>query len=83
MRYRSSDKLLPFPDEDEQPVSHLQWEMMKIRTIKAGSLTKLVEHLAPPIASFDEVDPGYIMAFMTTYRTFSTMTEIVDLLFER
>ncbi|RMX60165.1 hypothetical protein pdam_00010093, partial [Pocillopora damicornis] len=83
VRYRSSDKFLPSPDEDEQPVSHLQWEMMKIRTIKAGSLTKLVEHLAPPIASFDEVDPGYIMAFMTTYRTFSTMTEIVDLLFER
>lgn len=83
VRYHSSDKLLPIPDEDEQPISHLQWETMKIRTIKVGSLTKLVEHLAPPIASFDEVDPGYIMAFMTTYRTFSKMTEVVDLLFER
>ena len=73
---------MPFPTP-ETAETVARTEMMKIRTIKAGSLTKLVEHLAPPIASFDEVDPGYIMAFMTTYRTFSTMTEIVDLLFER
>ena len=83
VRYRSSDKLLPSPDDEEQPFSHLQWETMRIRTIKAGSLAKLVEHLAPSIASLEEIDPGYIMAFMTTYRTFAKTTEVVDLLLER
>ena len=80
VRYRSSDKRPPSPDED---ISHLLWETIRIRTIKAGSLGKLVEHLAPSAASLEELDPGYLIAFLNTYRTFAQATEIADLLFER
>ena len=80
VRYRSSDKLLPSPEED---ISYLQWETISIRTIKAGSLSKLVEHLAPSTASLEEVDPGYLIAFLSTYRTFANATQIANLLFER
>lgn len=80
VRYHSSDKVLPSPDED---ISHLLWETIRIRTIKAGSLAKLVEHLAPSAASLEELDPGYLIAFLSTYRTFAQATEIADLLFER
>lgn len=84
VRYRSSDKLLPSsPVDGEEPVSHLQWETWRIRTIKAGSVAKLVEHLAPSNASLEEVDPGYLIAFLNTYRTFAKTTEIADLLFQR
>jgi len=82
VRYRSSDKLLPSP-EDDSPISHLQWETWRVRTIKAGSLAKLVEHLSPTKASLAELDPGYLIAFLCTHRTFAKTAEIVDLLLER
>lgn len=80
VRYRSSDKLLPSADED---ISYLLWETMRVRTIKAGSLAKLVEHLAPSTAPLEEIDPGYLIAFLSTYRTFANTTQIAELLFER
>lgn len=80
VRYRSSDTMVPSPDED---ISHLLWETIRIRTIKAGSLAKLVEHLAPSTSSLEDLDPGYLIAFLSTYRTFAQATEIADLLFER
>lgn len=82
VRYRSSDKLLPSP-EDEAPISHLQWETWRVRTIKAGSLARLVEQLSPVKGALEELDPGYLIAFLSTYRTFAKTTEIIDLLFER
>ena len=82
VRYHSSDKLLPSP-EDEAPISHLQWETMRVWIIKAGSLSRLVEHLSPTKAALEELDPGYLMAFLSTYRTFAQTAEVVDLLLER
>lgn len=79
--YRSSDKLLP--SHEEEDISYLQWQTISIRTIKAGSLSKLVEHLAPSTAPLEEVDPGYLIAFLNTYRTFANATQIANLLFER
>lgn len=83
VRYRSSDRDKQLPSPDEEDVAYLQWETLRIRTIKAGSLAKLVEHLAPSAASLEELDPGYLIAFLSTYRTFAQATEIADLLFER
>ncbi|KAL9988919.1 hypothetical protein ACROYT_G003414 [Oculina patagonica] len=80
VRYRSSDKLPPSADED---ISYLLWETMRVRTIKAGSLAKLVEHLAPSTAPLEEIDPGYLIAFLNTYRTFANAPQIAELLFER
>lgn len=80
VRYRSSDILQPSTEGD---ISYLQWETMRVRTIKAGSLAKLVDHLAPSTAPLEEIDPGYLVAFLSTYRTFANTTQIADLLFER
>ena len=54
-----------------------------MRTIKAGSLAKLVDHLAPSTAPLEDIDPGYLIAFLSTYRPFANTTQIADLLFER
>lgn len=69
--------------ESETPISQLQWHTMRVRTIKAGSLEKLVENLAPEKESLEELDPGYLIAFLSTYRTFAKTTEVIDLLFDR
>lgn len=80
VRYRSSDLKL-FTDDEE--ISHLQWKTLKIRKIKNGTLPKLVEHLAPCKATLDEIDPGYLVAFLTTYRSFAKPQDVLNLLLER
>lgn len=83
VRYRSSDIFLPASPEDEEPFSGLQWETWRVKTIKAGSLAKLVEHLSPVKVASEELDPGFLIAFLSTYRTFAKTTEVADLLFDR
>lgn len=63
------------PDE----FSHLMWETQKTRVIKAGNLEKLVEFLY----NKGEMDSSYVNVFFTTYRTFSTSEEVLDLLINR
>ena len=60
--------------------SHLQWIGHKVKTLRAGSITKLVEHLAP---YQDHVDVSYRTCFLCTYRTFSTAGQVLQLLKER
>ena len=59
------------------------WETLKIRVLKAGTLSKLVEHLTPTQTSVSEEDPGFMLCFLCTYKTFSTTEEVLDLLLER
>ncbi|XP_048587544.1 ral guanine nucleotide dissociation stimulator [Nematostella vectensis] len=79
VRYRSSDR---FPSEEDE-VSHLQWETIRICKIKAGTLEKLVENLAPCKAPLEELDPGYVLAFLSTYRAFAKVEEVLELLLKR
>ena len=60
--------------------SHLQWIAHKVKTLRAGSIAKLVEHLAPYM---EHVDVSYRTCFLCTYRTFSTAGEVLQLLKER
>ena len=60
--------------------SHLQWNAHKVKTLRAGSIAKLVEHLAPYM---EHVDVSYRTCFLCTYRTFSTAGEVLQLLKER
>ena len=60
--------------------SHLQWIGHKVKTLRAGSITKLVEHLAP---YQDHMDVSYRTCFLCTYRTFSTAGQVLQLLKER
>ena len=58
----------------------MQWIAHKVKTLRAGSIAKLVEHLAPYM---EHVDVSYRTCFLCTYRTFSTAGEVLQLLRER
>ncbi|KAJ8792408.1 hypothetical protein J1605_019627 [Eschrichtius robustus] len=51
-----------------------------VRTVKAGTLEKLVEHLVP---AFQGSDLSYVTIFLCTYRAFTTTQRVLDLLFQR
>ena len=59
--------------------SHLMWETQKYRVIKAGTLEKLVEYLYIK----GEMDSTYTNVFLATYRTFSSLEEVLNILVER
>ncbi|XP_024618025.1 ral guanine nucleotide dissociation stimulator isoform X9 [Neophocaena asiaeorientalis asiaeorientalis] len=55
------------------------YETCKVRTVKAGTLEKLVEHLVP---AFQGSDLSYVTIFLCTYRAFTTTQRVLDLLFQ-
>ncbi len=59
---------------------HLQWNSHVIRTLKSGTVEKLVEHLAP---QGNPLSPSYRMCFLCTYRTFTSPDTVLKLLLER
>ena len=75
MRYRSFD-----PTADP---SSKQWETVKVKQMKAGTLEKFVEHLTPAPTENGDCDPGFFLSFLCTYKSFSTNMEVVDLLMKR
>lgn len=64
------------------PAGHMvsQYETCKIRTIKAGTLEKLVENL---LTAFGDNDFTYISIFLSTYRGFASTKEVLELLLDR
>ena len=60
--------------------SHLLWHSHKVRLLKAGTVEKLVEYLAP---YRQEVDVSYRTCFLCTYRTFTTTARVLQLLIDR
>ncbi|XP_041068744.1 ral guanine nucleotide dissociation stimulator-like isoform X4 [Carcharodon carcharias] len=55
-------------------------ETVKIRSIKVGTLEKIVQHL---LEAFDCGDPSYVSVFLATYRAFTTTQEVLELLLNR
>ncbi|KAM9206566.1 ral guanine nucleotide dissociation stimulator-like isoform 2-T4 [Dugong dugon] len=55
-------------------------ETCVVRTFKAGSLEQLVEH---PVPAFLEGDLSFIHVFLGTYRTFTTIQQVLYLLLQR
>ena len=53
---------------------------VQVRTVKAGSVEKLVECLAP---YGTETDVSYRMCFLATYRTFLSPSKLLQLLVNR
>ena len=74
VRYRRS---VSVESTDE---GHLQWNSQKVRTLRAGTVEKIVEHLAP---YGKEADVSYRACFLCTFRTFTTVQEVLKLLVER
>ncbi|XP_029473385.1 ral guanine nucleotide dissociation stimulator-like 1 isoform X2 [Rhinatrema bivittatum] len=67
---------------DQLPPGHTvsQYETCKIRTIRAGTLEKLVENL---LTAFGDNDFTYISIFLSTYRAFASTKEVLEMLIER
>uniref|UniRef100_A0A8C7JYF3 Ral guanine nucleotide dissociation stimulator n=1 Tax=Oncorhynchus kisutch TaxID=8019 RepID=A0A8C7JYF3_ONCKI len=53
------------------------YETCKIRTIKAGTLERLVEYM---VSAFRGKDSTYVTIFLCTYRSFATTKQVLDLL---
>uniref|UniRef100_A0A8C1LLR0 Ral guanine nucleotide dissociation stimulator n=1 Tax=Cyprinus carpio TaxID=7962 RepID=A0A8C1LLR0_CYPCA len=56
------------------------YETCKGRTIKAGTLEKLVEYM---VSAFRGKDYTYVTIFLCTYRAFATTKQVLDLLLNR
>ncbi|XP_072176929.1 ral guanine nucleotide dissociation stimulator-like 1 [Diadema setosum] len=81
--YKAADDSCALNDSCQanlQFLSYLQWETLRIKTIKAASVRKLVEHL--PVA-VEEMDSVYINVFFSTYQTFTNLREALDILISR
>ena len=62
-------------------ISHLEWETVRVKFVKAGSLCRLVENLAS--ADTGEIESTYVNVFLATYRTFASCKQVLNLLIER
>jgi ral guanine nucleotide dissociation stimulator-like 1 len=58
----------------------LEWETVRVRLVKAATLTKLVECLA---SDEGELETTYVNIFLATYRSFSTASQVLGLLIDR
>ncbi len=67
-------------NESDDDISHLEWETVRVRFIKAGTLEKLVESLASDVG---ELESTYVNVFLATYRTFASPKQVLNLLLER
>ncbi|KAK2534428.1 hypothetical protein Q9233_004272 [Columba guinea] len=67
---------------DQLPAEHTvsQDEMCNSRTLKAGTLEKLVENL---LTVFGDNDFKYISIFLSTYRAFASTSTVLELLLDR
>lgn len=68
-----------FKDSDDE-ISHLEWETVRVRFLKAGTVQRLVESLANDDG---ELESTYINVFLATYRAFTTPCEVLELLLAR
>lgn len=68
-----------FQDSDDD-ISHLEWETVRVRFVKAGTLRRLVEALA---TDDGELETTYINVFLATYRSFSNPKQVLQLLLQR
>jgi len=77
VRYHHPCQTISDSDDD---ISHLEWETVRVRLIKAGTLEKLVESLA---SDSGELESTYVNVFLATYRTFSTAACVLALISNR
>lgn len=78
VRYHQPTPTVQADDDDE--ISYLEWETVRVRFVKAATLPRLVEALA---TDDGELESTFINVFLSTYRTFSTPIEVLNLLIMR
>ncbi|KAF4521268.1 hypothetical protein B566_EDAN008471 [Ephemera danica] len=77
VRYHRPNKSV---SAQEDKISHLEWETVRVRHVKAATLVKLVECLA---SDEGELETTYVNIFLATYRSFSTPSQVLGLLLDR
>ncbi|XP_060519056.1 ral guanine nucleotide dissociation stimulator-like 1 isoform X3 [Cylas formicarius] len=78
--HRPTRSLSSSHSDSDDEISHLEWETIRVRFVKAATLKKLVEALS---TDDGELETTYINVFLATYRSFSTPKEVLRLLLER
>ncbi|CAH0557523.1 unnamed protein product [Brassicogethes aeneus] len=78
--HRPTRSLSSSHSDSDDEISHLEWETVRVRFVKAGTLRKLVEALS---TDDGELETTYINVFLATYRSFSTPKEVLKLLLKR
>lgn len=66
--------------ESSDQLSHLEWETVRIKVIKAGTLDKLIESLA---SDTGELESTYMNIFFSTYRSFASPNQVLTILLNR
>ncbi|XP_050361818.1 ral guanine nucleotide dissociation stimulator isoform X2 [Nymphalis io] len=66
--------------ESDDEISHLEWETVRVRFVKAGTVERLVEALA---TDDGELESTYVNVFLATYRSFAECSRVLDLLLRR
>nr|XP_053641691.1 ral guanine nucleotide dissociation stimulator-like 1 isoform X2 [Cherax quadricarinatus] len=67
-------------ESDDDEISHLEWETVRVRFLKAGTLEKLIESLA---SDSGELESTFVNVFLATYRTFSSTRQVLNLILDR
>nr|CAH7759876.1 unnamed protein product [Callosobruchus chinensis] len=78
--HRPTRSLSSSHSDSDDEISHLEWETVRVRFVKAGTLKRLVEALS---TDDGELETTYVNVFLATYRSFSTPAEVLRLLIER
>lgn len=73
VRYHPSSSLSRHDSEDL--VSHLEWETVRVRVIKAGPLEAIVANLADDEGG---LEPTNVNVFLATYRSFASPQQVLD-----
>lgn len=73
------EPVLPASDTAELSTAFIQYHTVKVRRLKAATLERLVTHLLDP----EQQEPDFAHVFLATYRTFTTTSTLIELLFQR
>lgn len=77
---QSTTSIFSWQESDDDEISHLEWETVRVRFLKAGTLEKLIESLA---SDTGELESTFVNVFLATYRTFSTTKQVLNLILDR
>ncbi|XP_076041612.1 ral guanine nucleotide dissociation stimulator-like isoform X2 [Oratosquilla oratoria] len=79
VRYHHPSRTIAQESDDDE-ISHLEWETVRVRFLKAGTLEKLVESLA---SDTGELESTFVNVFLATYRTFASTRQVLNLILDR
>ena len=79
VRYHHPSKTIAQESDDDE-ISHLEWETVRVRFLKAGTLEKLIESLTNDAG---ELESSFVNVFLATYRTFTTTNKVLHSMLDR